>query len=399
MACTARLSACLARPATTNLLASIRRTPVRNAQLQTISCRSFHTTPRRLFPDPPKFPQGPSRAQRRAKGVGAGFGTIAIFVVLVFYFRSSPKPEESPDNEPFLRKQKRASFEGKAPGSFTPTDQAYQEVYNAIAKKLEDDNDYDDGSYGPVLLRLAWHASGTYDAATGTGGSNGATMRFAPEGDHGANSGLAAARRFLEPIHEKFPWISHSDLWILGAICAIQEMSGPTIPWRPGRNDRDASWCTPDGRLPDGAKDQSHLRAIFGRMGFSDQEIVALSGAHALGRCHTDRSGFDGPWTFSPITVTNDYYKLLLDEKWHVRKWDGPRQFQDGGTKSLMMLPTDMALIKDKTFKKWVEAYAKDEDKFMQDFGNVLCKLFELGVPFTTDAESRLKLRKTEEQE
>lgn len=93
-------------------------------------------------------------------------------------------------------------------------------------------------------------------------------------------------------------------------------MSGPAVLWRPGRADRDASWCTPDGRLPDGTKGQDHLRAIFGRMGFNDQEIVALSGAHALGRCHADRSGFDGPWTFSPITMTNDYYKLLLDEKW-----------------------------------------------------------------------------------
>ena len=40
----------------------------------------------------------------------------------------------------------------------------------------------------------------SYDAATGTGGSNGATMRFAPEGDHGANAGLKAARDFLEPV-------------------------------------------------------------------------------------------------------------------------------------------------------------------------------------------------------
>lgn len=50
-------------------------------------------------------------------------------------------------------------------------------------------------------------------------------------------------------------------------------------------------------------------------MGFNDQEIVALSGAHALGRCHTDRSGFEGPWTFSPTSMTNEYYKLLLNEK------------------------------------------------------------------------------------
>jgi cytochrome c peroxidase len=49
-------------------------------------------------------------------------------------------------------------------------------------------------------VRLAWHASGTYDKETGTGGSNGATMRFAPESDHGANAGLKTARDFLEPV-------------------------------------------------------------------------------------------------------------------------------------------------------------------------------------------------------
>jgi cytochrome c peroxidase len=67
-----------------------------------------------------------------------------------------------------------------------------------------------------------------------------------------------------------------------------------------------------DGRLPDASQGHDHLRQIFYRMGFNDQEIVALSGAHALGRCHTDRSGFDGPWTFSPTTFTNDYYNLLV---------------------------------------------------------------------------------------
>jgi cytochrome c peroxidase len=125
---------------------------------------------------------------------------------------------------------------------------------------------------------------------------------------------------------EKFPWITYSDLWILAGVCAIQEMQGPIVPWRPGRRDKDVAACTPDGRLPDGSKEQSHLRAIFGRMGFNDQEIVALSGAHALGRCHVDRSGFEGPWTFSPTVVTNDYYKLLLEEKWNWRKWNGPKQ-------------------------------------------------------------------------
>lgn len=93
---------------------------------------------------------------------------------------------------------------GQAAGVFKPTVEDYQKVYDAVAKALWEHDEYEDGSYGPVVLRLAWHSSGTYDAATGTGGSNGATMRFSPEGNHGANAGLKIARDFLQPIKGKF---------------------------------------------------------------------------------------------------------------------------------------------------------------------------------------------------
>ena len=214
----------------------------------------------------------------------------------------------------------------------------YQAVYNDIADALEKDEKYDDGSFGPVLVRLAWHASGTYDKASGSGGSNGATMRFAPEANHGANAGLLHARNFMEEIKKKHPFVTFSDLWTLGGVCAVQEMGGPKVPWRPGRSDKLEEHCTPDGRLPDGDKGPDHLRHIFYRMGFNDQEIVALSGAHALGRCHSDRSGFDGPWTHSPTSFTNEYYNLLLNEKWSFKKWNGPKQYQDRSTGGLMML-------------------------------------------------------------
>ncbi|KAK4182632.1 putative mitochondrial cytochrome c peroxidase precursor [Podospora australis] len=273
------------------------------------------------------------------------------------------------------------------PKAFKPKFDDYQAVYNEIANRLEEKDDYDDGSYGPVLLRLAWHASGTYDKETNTGGSNGATMRFSPEADHGANAGLKAARDFLEPVKAKFPWITYSDLWILGGVCAIQEMMGPSIPYRAGRQDRDVAACTPDGRLPDAAQAHDHLRNIFYRMGFNDQEIVALAGAHALGRCHTDRSGYSGPWTFSPTVLTNDYFKLLVEEKWQWKKWNGPKQYEDKKTQTLMMLPADMALIQDKKFKEWVVKYAKDNDLFFKDFSAVCTKLFELGVPFAEGTE------------
>ena len=116
----------------------------------------------------------------------------------------------------------------------------------------------------------------------------------------------------------------------------------------------------------------------------------------ALGRCHSDRSGFDGPWTFSPITLTNDYYKLLFDEKWDWKKWDGPKQYEDKGTKTLMMLPTDMAIIKDKDMRVWAKKYAEDQDLFFNDFSKVVTKLFELGVPFTSGEDSRIVFKRTE---
>ena len=331
--------------------------------------------------------RGYASAPEPKSRTGLYFGLGAVLVAGGgYYFYVSQDPESNP----FV-----SSSAGKTVGPFTPTQKDYQAVYDAIAHRLVEIDDYDDGSYGPVLLRLAWHASGTYDAATKTGGSNGATMRFAPEGDHGANAGLKAARDFLAPVQEKFPWISYSDLWILAGVCAVQEMQGPKIPWRPGRTDRDVSFCTPDGRLPDGAKGGDHLRAIFGRMGFNDQEIVALSGAHALGRCHTDRSGFTGPWTFSPTVLSNDYFRFLIDEKWQWKKWNGPAQYEDKSTKTLMMLPTDMALVKDRLFKTHVERYAKDGDVFFGEFKDVIVKLFELGVPFPEGSE-RMELKALE---
>lgn len=162
-------------------------------------------------------------------------------------------------------------------------------------------------------------------------------------------------------------------------------MGGPDIPWQSGRTDYvDDSKLPPRGRLPDAAQGADHLRWIFYRMGFSDQEIVALSGAHNLGRCHADRSGFSGAWVNSPTRFSNMYYKLLLSADWRPKTLpSGIKQFAylDEDTEAeLMMLPTDIALTKDDAFKPWVELYAKDKDRFFTDFTGVFAKLIELGI-------------------
>lgn len=67
-------------------------------------------------------------------------------------------------------------------------------------------------------------------------------------------------------------------------------------------------------------------------MNIQRSEIVALVGAHALGRCHPDRSGFDGPWTASPTMFTNNFFTELLGRKWVEKKWKGPKQYIDKET-------------------------------------------------------------------
>ncbi|PPQ65554.1 hypothetical protein CVT24_010817 [Panaeolus cyanescens] len=331
----------------------------------------FRTNWNRKFSTPPPAPEAKAAS---STGLYLGLGAAAVGGLGYYFFNTSSGKETGSA----LKSELQAA---KVKANFVPTKEDYIKVYNRIAKLVEDAGEYDDGSYGPVLLRLAWHASGTYDKDSKTGGSNYATMRFEPESLHGANAGLNVARDLMEKIKEEFPWISYGDLWTLAGVAAIQEMAGPHIPWRPGRIDGFAAQATPDGRLPDATQGADHLRNIFGRMGFNDQEIVALSGAHALGRCHRNRSGFEGPWTFSPTTVTNDYFKLLFDEKWVWKRWDGPKQLEDKKTKSLMMLPTDYVLVQDKSFKKFAKAYADSQDLWFKDFSNVVSRLFELGVP------------------
>lgn len=267
-------------------------------------------------------------------------------------------------------------------GSSEASSVDYDAVRAAIKGVLEDDS-HDDGSYGPIFVRLAWHSSGTYCMFNDNGGSAGSRMRFSPEGDWGANAGLSKARDRLEPVKKAFPDITYSDLWILAGIVAIEEMGGPKISFAPGRADAaDGAQTVPDGRLPDATRGADHLRAIFYRMGFNDRDIVALSGAHGIGRCHKTSSGFDGPWAVNPTNFSNTYYRNLLNKKWTVRNWDGPKQYEDASGK-LMMLPTDMVLLDDADFLKWVKVYAEDKKAFFKDFAAVFQKLVEGGTAKT----------------
>lgn len=150
----------------------------------------------------------------------------------------------------------------------------------------------------------------------------------------------------------------------LAGIVAVEVTGG--LPFHPGRPDKDEP--PPEGRLPDATKGTDHLREVFGHMGLGDKEIVALSGGHTLGRCHKERSGFEGPWTSNPLIFDNSYFKDLLR----------------GEREDLIRLPSDKALLEDPALRPLVEKYASDEDAFFADYAEAHLKLSELG--FADDA-------------
>ncbi|KAK0604675.1 hypothetical protein LWI29_018113 [Acer saccharum] len=210
----------------------------------------------------------------------------------------------------------------------------------------------------PILLRLAWHDAGTYDAKTKTGGPDG-SIRLEKEYTHSANNGLKIAIDLCD-VKAKCPKITYADLYQLAGVVAVEQAEDP-IDFVPGRADSTES--PEEGRLPDAKQGVTHLKDVFYRMGLSDKDIVALSGGHTLGRAHLERSGFEGSWTEEPMIFDNSYFVELLK----------------GESPGLLKLPTDKALLEDPEFRRYVALYAKDEDAFLTDYALSHKKLSELG--------------------
>uniref|UniRef100_A0A0D9XXF8 L-ascorbate peroxidase n=1 Tax=Leersia perrieri TaxID=77586 RepID=A0A0D9XXF8_9ORYZ len=240
----------------------------------------------------------------------------------------------------------------------------------------------------PILVRLGWHDAGTYDKNIAEwprcGGANG-SIRFGIELVHGANKGLMTALLLALPIKGKYKGVTYADMIQLASATAIEEAGGPKIPMIYGRVDTTSEeQCPPEGRLPAAGPPSpaDHLREIFYRMGLCDQEIVALSGAHTLGRARPERSGWgeretkytkNGPgtpggqsWTPEWLKFDNSYFKEIKE-----------RQDED-----LLVLPTDAVLFEDPSFKIYAEKYAEDQDAFFKDYAEAHAKLSNLGAKF-----------------
>ena len=111
------------------------------------------------------------------------------------------------------------------------------EIRSDIARSLRD-RSHDDGSLAPLLIRFAWHACGTYDQASGTGGSDGGTIWHAAEAADAENAGFDKARAVVQRLHAKHgATLSRADLGILAGCVAIEATGGPHIPFASGRRD------------------------------------------------------------------------------------------------------------------------------------------------------------------
>ncbi|MCF8262737.1 MAG: catalase/peroxidase HPI [Melioribacteraceae bacterium] len=205
----------------------------------------------------------------------------------------------------------------------------YDALKKDLHKLMTDSQDWwpaDFGHYGPLIIRMTWHAAGTYRVTDGRGGGSTGNQRFAPLNSWPDNVNLDKARRLLWPIKQKYgKQISWADLLILTGNVALESMGFKTFGFGGGRADiwepeKDINWgperewlddqrhgkegelegslaadhmgliyVNPEGPNgePDPKKAANYIRQSFKRMAMNDEETVALiAGGHTFGKFH-----------------------------------------------------------------------------------------------------------------
>ncbi len=183
----------------------------------------------------------------------------------------------------------------------------------------------DFGHYGPLFIRLSWHAAGTYRIEDGRGGGGSGEQRFAPLNSWPDNANLDKARRLLWPVKQKYGRkVSWADLLVFAGNCALESMGFTTFGFAFGREDvwepEEIFWGPEDTWLgderysgdrelggpfgsvqmgliyvnpegpngnPDPLAAARDIRETFRRMAMDDEETLALIvGGHSFGKCH-----------------------------------------------------------------------------------------------------------------
>ncbi len=202
-------------------------------------------------------------------------------------------------------------------------------VQKDLTELMTDSQDWwpaDFGHYGPLFIRMAWHAAGTYRVGDGRGGAGTGQQRFAPLNSWPDNVNLDKARRLLWPVKQKYGRkISWGDLMILAGNVALESMGLKTFGFGGGRQDAwepdESVYWGPEGKWladeryhgdrelanplaavqmgliyvnpegpngnPDPVAAAKDIRETFARMAMNDEETVALiAGGHTFGKTH-----------------------------------------------------------------------------------------------------------------
>jgi catalase-peroxidase len=251
----------------------------------------------------------------------------------------------------------------------------------------------DFGHYGGLMIRMSWHAAGTYRIHDGRGGAGDGGQRFAPLNSWPDNANLDKARRLLWPVKEKYGQkVSWADLLVLAGNVALESMGFET----------------------------------FGRMAMNDEETVALiAGGHTFGKTHgagiaddhvgpepegapleaqglgwlsthgsgkgpdTITSGLEVTWTDAPTTWSNRFFEILFGYEWELttspggaKQWVAktddeiiPDAFDAARKHRPTMLTTDLSLRVDPTYEKISRRFLEHPDEFALAFAKAWYKL------------------------
>jgi catalase-peroxidase len=330
----------------------------------------------------------------------------------------------------------------------------------------------DFGHYGPLMVRMTWHCAGTYRAADGRGGPANGMERFAPLNSWPDNRNLDKARRLLWPVKKKYGrTISWADLMVFAGNRALETMGFRTFGFAGGRADvyepdeavywgPERAWLgderhrgvreledpvaadqmgliyvNPEGpnTVPDPIMSARDIRQTFRRMGFDDEETVALIvGGHTFGKTHgaadperylgpepegapleeqglgwrgghgtgkggdSVTSGLEGTWTHTPTQWDNSYLETLFGYEWDVAlspgglwQWvprDGggagtvPDAHDPGKTHPPTFLTTDLALRFDRSYEPIAQRFLENPDQLADAFARVWFKLTHIDM-------------------
>lgn len=246
----------------------------------------------------------------------------------------------------------------------------YEALKSDLTSLMTDSQDWwpaDFGHYGPLFIRMSWHAAGTYRAGDGRGGAAGGFQRFAPLNSWPDNANLDKARRLLWPIKQKYGnKISWADLLVLAGNVALESMGFKTFGFGAGREDAwepdesiywgsETTWLSDDKRYsgkrdlenplaavqmgliyvnpegpggnPDPIAAAKDIRETFARMGMNDEETVALiAGGHTFGKSH----GTGDPSLLGPEPEAADIEEQGLGWKSKYGEGKGPHTLTGG---------------------------------------------------------------------